>query len=300
MAEAPAELLQTALVAAYGISVGALVAEYAALRLLGERLSRRQGLASLLSGGLAFGGLALAQRAFYVGLMDALWAARLVDLGAGVAAWLLCAVLYDLMFYLAHRLGHEVRLLWCFHSVHHTSGEMRLTSAIRGSAFDFVYLPWFFLWMPLLGIHPAILLTAEGFSRIWGVLTHAHPRFVGRLGWLDRALVTPSVHRVHHGRNPDYLDRNYGELLTVWDHLLGTYTPETEPPDYGVLKPVDPGSLADIQLSPWRDLLADLRRAPDLRSRLRYLLDAPGYSHDGPDLRVRARRAAAGAGTEHP
>jgi len=276
-------VLAVAAPATYAISVGALLLEYATLRLLKERLNHRQGMASLASGLMAFGGIAVANRVFFISVMYAAWSARLLDLGAGAAGWLAGFVLYDLLFYVAHRLGHEVRLLWCFHSVHHTSEEMRLTSAIRGSAFDFVYLPWFFVWLPLLGIHPIILLVVESAARIWGVLTHIHPRFVGRLGALDRLLVTPSVHRVHHGRNDDYLDRNYGEVLTVWDHLLGTYTAEDEAPDYGVLKPVDAGSLADIQLSPWRDLWRDLCRAPSLRVKLRYLLGAPGYRHDGPD-----------------
>lgn len=284
-------LFAEAMPLAYAVSVGAIVGEFLLLRVLSVPTSRRQGLASLASGLLAFGGLGLAYAVLYTGLLHVAWGARLVDLPGGVVPWLVGFVVYDLMFYVAHRLGHEVRLLWCFHSVHHTSEEMRLTSAIRGSALDFVYLPWFFVWIPLLGVHPVVVLLVEAASRIWGVLTHVHPRFVGRQPWLERLLVTPSVHRVHHGRNEAYLDRNYGEVLTLWDRLLGTFEPESEAPDYGVLKPVDPGDFLDIQLSPWRALWADLRRAPDLSSRLRYLFDAPGYAHEGPDERVRARRA---------
>lgn len=284
------ELLGQAMPVAYGVSVAVLVGEFALLRLLGEPMSRRQGRTSLVSGLLAFGGLGVAYTLLYTGLLYAAWEARFFEPLGGPGPWLLCFLVYDLMFYVAHRLGHEVRLLWCFHSVHHTSEEMRLTSAIRGSALDFVYLPWFFVWIPLLGVHPVIVLLVEATSRIWGVLTHVHPRFVGRLPWLEAVLVTPSVHRVHHGRNEAYLDRNYGEVLSLWDHLLGTYAPEVEAPDYGVLAPVDAGDLLDVQLSPWRALLADLRAAPDLRSRIRYLLDAPGFAHEGPDRRVRARR----------
>jgi sterol desaturase/sphingolipid hydroxylase (fatty acid hydroxylase superfamily) len=157
---------------------------------------------------------------------------------------------------------------------------------VRGSVFDVVYLPWFFVWIPLLGVPPVLMLAIEATSRLWGVATHVSPQWVGRLGALDRWLVTPSVHRVHHGRNLPYLDRNYGEVLLVWDHLFGTHQPEHEAPDYGVLADVDSESFVDVQLSPWRDLWADLRRAPDWASRLRYLLDAPGWKHDGPDARV--------------
>ena len=283
-------VLDVALPATYVLSVGALIGEHVLLRLGGHRMDRRGDRASLLSGLLAFGLLGVANRVLFIGLMHAAWALAPWDLGVGPLAWLAAFLLYDLMFYVAHRAGHEIRLLWCFHSVHHTAEQMRLTTAIRGSAFDFVYLPWFFVWIPLVGIHPAMVLIVEVFGRLWGVAVHISPRFVGRLP-LDGWLVTPSVHRVHHGRNRPYLDTNYGEVLTLWDHLLGTYQVEEEAPDYGVLSDVDAGSLAAIQLSPWRDLWRDLKRAPDARTRLRYLLDAPGWSHDGDDLRVRALRS---------
>lgn len=283
--------LELAGTATYVVAIAVLVVEGVLLRALREPTDTRSGRTSVLSGGMAFGGMALTNKLVFVGLMGWFYSHRVVDLGLGPLAWLAGFVAYDLVFYLAHRAGHEIRLFWCFHAVHHSSEEMRLTSAIRGSALDAVYLPWFFVWLPILGLHPALVLIVESFGRIWGVLVHVSPRFVGRLGWLDAAMVTPSFHRVHHGRDEAYLDTNYGEVLSVWDHLLGTFQREDQAPDYGLLKPIDSGSLAEVQLSPWRDLWADLRRAPDWTSRLRYLFDAPGWSHDGPDQRVRARRA---------
>ena len=277
-----ARILDTAMMATYVISVGAIILEFVVLRVLGERMGRREGRASVLSGILAFGGLAVANRFLFIGLMYVAWSYRVVDLGLGVTAWIAAFVVYDLMFYTAHRAGHRIRLLWCFHSVHHTSEEMRLTTAIRGSAFDFVYLPWFFIWIPLLGIHPSVVLVVEVFGRIWGVMTHVHPRFVGRLGWLDRLIVTPSVHRVHHGRNAPYIDRNYGEVLTVWDHLFRSYRVEDEEPEYGVLAPVDAGDLLDIQLSPWGALRRDVRDAPGLANKLRTALGPPEATYGGP------------------
>ena len=292
-----ASALSWAVPATYVLSIAVLVGEYVVLRLLKEPISHRQGRASVLSGIGAFGALALANRFGFVALLHLAWSHRLVDLGLGPGGWIAAFVVYDLLFYVAHRLGHEVRLLWCFHSVHHTSEEMRLTSAIRGSVFDFVYLPWFFVWIPVLGVHPSMLLVVEAAGRIWGVLVHVHPRFVGKLGLLDRLIVTPSVHRVHHGRDLGYLDTNYGEVLTLWDHLFGTWVVEEQSPDYGVLEPLDPGNFAQIQFSPWAGLLRDLRRAAGLRDKLRYLLDAPGFRHDGPDTRVRAlRRGGAASG----
>ena len=285
-----ASIARVAVPATYVVAVALIVGEQLALRAMGLRPRARQPLASLARGALSVGLLAVATRLLFAGLMERAWAHRATDLGAGPLAWLATFVTYDLMFWVAHVAGHRVRLLWCFHSVHHTSTEMRLTSAVRGSALDFVYLPWFFVWIPLLGVHPAMLLVVESASRMWGVATHLSPALVGRLGLLDRVVVTPSVHRVHHGTELAYLDTNYGEVLLLWDRLFGTWTPERATPTYGLTTPVDPCDLAAVQLSPWRALWRDLARAPTLTARLRYLLDAPGWSHDGEDLRVTALR----------
>ena len=224
------DALATALPATYALSISAIVAEALVLLAVGHRSSGRSAAASVLSAAGAFGGIAVANRLFFVGLMLLCWENRWLDLGLGPLAWLAAFLLYDLMFYVAHRAGHELRLLWCFQSVHHTADEMRLTTAIRGSVLDFVYLPWFFVWIPLLGVHPAMVLIVEVFGRLWGVASHLSPRLVGRLGWLDRVVVTPSVHRVHHGRDLPYLDRNYGEVLLLWDRLLGTWADEDHAP----------------------------------------------------------------------
>jgi sterol desaturase/sphingolipid hydroxylase (fatty acid hydroxylase superfamily) len=276
------QLLDAFIYATYVISISAIMLEFVSLRLLGEPINRRESVTSLLSGGLAFGGLALANRIFFVGLMNIAWSYRIIDVNINIGMWVAAFIIYDLMFYMAHRAGHRVRLLWCFHSVHHTSEEMRLTTAVRGSMFDFVYLPWFFVWIPILGIHPSVLLIVEVFGRIWGVLTHVHPRFVGRLGIIDRVFVTPSVHRVHHGRNELYLDRNYGEVLLVWDYVFNSHQREVEPPDYGVLARVDSGSLRDVQFSPWTALVRDIRRTRGLSNRLRIALGPPGAHHRPP------------------
>ena len=272
------QLLDTFVYATYVISILAIFLEFALLRKSGVSANHRESLTSLISGAFAFGGLAVANRFLFIGLMHVAWSYRILEVDIGIAMWIGAFLLYDLMFYAAHRAGHSIRLLWCFHSVHHTSEDMRLTAAVRGSMFDFVYLPWFFVWIPLLGIHPSVLLIVEVFGRIWGVLTHVHPKFVGRLGRLDSLIVTPSVHRVHHGRNPQYLDRNYGEVLLIWDHLFRSYQAETEPPDYGVLASVDAGDFLDVQLSPWKALLRDMQRTSSLRNRLQIALGPPGKS----------------------
>jgi sterol desaturase/sphingolipid hydroxylase (fatty acid hydroxylase superfamily) len=245
-------------------------------------VSIKGGAVSMISGGFTFGLMFLANLALYFTIYTKAYQLRLFQGGFQWYYWLLCFLIYDLMFYTAHRLGHEVRLIWCFHSVHHTSEEMRLTSAIRGSAFDFIYYPWFFVWIPFLGFHPLMLFIVESFSRLYGVLTHVSPLWFGKIRWLDHILITPSVHRVHHGRNTRYLDKNYSEVLSIWDKMFGTFIQEDETPDYGILKPIDSNNLKEIQLSPWQDLWNDIKKSPNLRTALKYIFYPPGWSHDGP------------------
>ena len=132
-----ASIARVAVPATYVVAVALIVGEQLALRAMGLRPRARQSLASLASGAMSFGLLAVATRLLFAGLMERAWTHRATDLGAGPLTWLAAFVTYDLMFWVAHVAGHRVRLLWCFHSVHHTSTEMRLTSAVRGSSVPF-------------------------------------------------------------------------------------------------------------------------------------------------------------------
>lgn len=286
-----ADLRDLTVPATYVFAIVVIFGEFFVLAALRKPYSHRSGFASLMSGGASFLMLFLADRAFYAAVFSFAYAHRLTTLPVGPLTVLLTFLVYDFAFYVVHRAGHEVRLIWCFHAVHHTSDEMRLSSAVRGSAFDFLYLPWLFALIPLLGVHPSLLLVVESFARMWGIATHVSPHLVGRVAWLERFLVTPSVHRVHHGNQPDYLDRNYAEVLTLWDHLFGTYQPEVEPPVYGLTTKIDADALPDIHLDPFRALVRDVRAASTLRAKLRVIFDAPGWSEseDGRNVTVRRR-----------
>ena len=267
-----AKLLQPAL---FALAVALFVLELSILAVRGIKLDHRGGAVSLVSGIFVFGLEAIADLLFYVAVCYWLYGHRLFNPGFHWYIWLLCFLLYDLMFYLSHRLQHRVRLLWCFHSVHHSSVEMRLTSAVRGSVFDFIYNPPFFIWMCLLGIHPLMFIIVRTLSRVWGILTHIHESFVGHLPALNKILITPDMHRVHHGKNARYIDRNYAEILSLWDRCLGTYQEYEEQPIYGILKPVDPNSFTSIQFSPWKDLFTDVKKAPGIMNKLKVLFWPP-------------------------
>jgi sterol desaturase/sphingolipid hydroxylase (fatty acid hydroxylase superfamily) len=163
--------------------------------------------------------------------------ARLVDLGARpVVAWVVAVLAVDFAYYWWHRASHRINVLWAAHIVHHQSEDYNLAVALRqGTLTPLTSLP-FFLPLALLGIPPVIWIAAEALNTLYQFWIHTET--VGRLGPLELVLNTPSHHRVHHGRNPQYLDRNYGGLLIVWDRLFGTFAPEREPVAYGITKPL--------------------------------------------------------------
>ena len=146
--------------------------------------------------------------------------------------WVLAFVALDLAYYTFHRLSHRVNLLWGAHIVHHQSEDYNLTVSLRQGTIATWVTYGFYLPLALLGIPIEVWLVVHGVFQIYQFLVHT--RLVGRLGPLEVVLVTPSFHRVHHGRAPEELDTNYGGFLNLWDRLFGSYRVETGEPDYGV------------------------------------------------------------------
>lgn len=186
----------------------------------------------------------------------------------------LCLLLVDLVYYGDHRLGHRINALWSlYHSVHHSGDHFDQTIAARISFVDFFFSPLFYLPLVLVGFHPLLVLTCLGLVLAWQQWIHTE--LVGRLRWLDPWLNTPSNHRVHHGRNPQYIDKNYGGILIVWDRLFGTYAAEVEPVDYGLTEqlvsrnPIAVHTHGAVKL--WRALTA----APSLRAAATVLFAGP-------------------------
>ena len=194
--------------------------------------------------------------------------------------WGLALLLNDLAYYTDHRIAHRTGLLWAIHTSHHSSREMNLLVANRGTILGAggIMSPTYFV-LALVGIHPAMFLAVKFFGNLWGIFNHT--RLIGRMGWLERWLCTPANHRVHHGTDTKYLDRNYGQTLLIWDRLFGTFQPEEEAPTFGLVEQMDSHRLWDIQTWGVQRLVARMRAAPDWGDRLRYLWKPPGWSHDG-------------------
>jgi len=232
--------------------------------------SSLNGLVDGLVGGALFVGL-------YVLAYDHL---RLFDVPFVWWGWALAFLANDLAYYVDHRVSHRTGFFWALHVPHHSSREMNLTVASRGT---FLLLggtmqPAYFA-IALLGVHPAMLFAVKFFGNLWGIFNHT--RLVRRMGVLDRWLCTPANHRVHHGTQPEYLDKNYGQTLLIWDRLFGTWQREADEPFYGLVSQMDSHRLWDIQTWGVRWLIGQMRSADDWRDRLSYLYRPPGWRHDG-------------------
>jgi len=209
----------------------------------------------------------------YVFVYDRL---RVASMPASSAlVWLACFVGVDFFYYWFHRMSHEVNAFWAAHVVHHQSEDFNLAVALRQGAFQSAISWVFYLPLAWLGFPPAMFLVLTSVNTLYQFWIHT--RLIGRLGPLEWVLNTPSNHRVHHGRNPKYIDRNHGGTLIVWDRLFGTYQAEEEEPVYGITKPLASWNPLWANLHYWVELLGLARRSPRLADKWRVLVKPPGW-----------------------
>jgi sterol desaturase/sphingolipid hydroxylase (fatty acid hydroxylase superfamily) len=190
-------------------------------------------------------------------------------------AWVLLFFADDLAYYWFHRVSHESRLFWASHVVHHSSQHYNLSTALRQTWVPMTYVP-FWLPLPLLGFEPWMILLAQSWSLIYQFGLHTEKvRKLPR--WVEAVFNTPSHHRVHHGSNDVYLDRNYGGILIIWDRLFGTYVPEGERVRYGLTKNLETHHPVHVAFHEYADLWRDVRAARSWRARWGLLLRGPGW-----------------------
>lgn len=191
-----------------------------------------------------------------------------------VWVWIAGFFACDFIMYLFHLLGHKSRIFWAAHVTHHSSLHYNISVGFRVNFIHTFYR--FLFWAPLclFGIPPWMILLNESISTLWNVLVHTER--VKKLGVLDLIFNTPSNHRVHHASNPDYLDKNMGGILIIFDHLFGTYTPEKEKPIYGITHNIYTHNPAKIILHEYIDIFKQVPKIPTLKAKLQYLFLAPG------------------------
>ncbi len=199
-----------------------------------------------------------------------------LDLGGGALATLVAVFGWDLIYYWNHRLSHESRWLWAVHVAHHSSEHYNLSTALRQPVADGVTLSVPYGLLALLGVRPAAIERARQLNLIYQFWIHTE--VVRSIGWLEKVLNTPSHHRVHHGSNRQYLDRNHGSILIVWDKLFGTFEPEVEVPVYGLTKNIHTFNPARIATHEWLDIARDIAASDTWRDRFGFLLRGPGWA----------------------
>lgn len=251
-----------------------MVAELLVLRRRRRRIDRRDFWASL---GMGLGSLLTIN--LVMGIVgwwfaNLLWPYRVVDLGTGVVGWVVAIVGWDLIYYWDHRISHETRFFWASHVNHHSSLEFNLSTALRQpwTAFQTAFFVGF---LALVGVAPALIVMSGAINLIYQYWIHTE--VVDRIGPLEKVFNSASHHRVHHGSNPQYLDKNYGGIFIVWDRLFGTYEPEVEPVRYGLTKDIDSYNLFTIAFHEWRALGRDIRATSGWRDRARRLYKGPGW-----------------------
>lgn len=192
--------------------------------------------------------------------------------------WLGLFLLTDLAYYWAHRMSHEINLFWGGHVVHHQSEEYNLSVALRQSSFQVVWTFAFSLPIALLGFNTldfALISALNTLYQFW-----IHTEAINKMGWFEYIFNTPSHHRVHHGRNPKYIDKNHAGSLIIWDKMFGTFKAEEERPIYGITKPIKSWNAVWANFSHYAEMGKDLKRIPIWSDKIKYLFKKPGWLPD--------------------
>ena len=188
--------------------------------------------------------------------------------------WVLLFIGDDFLYYVFHRVSHESRLFWNFHVVHHSSEQYNLSVAVRQSWFSGILHWLFYAPLMLAGFAPWMFATMHGFNLIYQFWIHTKliykfPR------WFEYIFNTPSHHRVHHGVNEQYLDRNYAGVLIIWDRMFNSFIEESETPRYGIIKPIKSYNPLWINTHAWFEMAEAVKRQPGLGNKLRCILGSP-------------------------
>lgn len=187
----------------------------------------------------------------------------------------------DFCYYWFHRSHHEVRALWASHVNHHSSTHYNLSTALRQSWTTPLTGPLFWVPLPLLGFSVEMIVLAQTVSLVYQYWIHTE--LIGSMGWFEKVFNSPSHHRVHHGRNALYLDRNHGGILIIWDKLFGTFQAELadEKVDYGLTTNIETYNPVRIAFHEWRAVFRDAAKAKTLRGKLGAFFMPPGWQEDG-------------------
>lgn len=258
--------------------IGLLLLEAVLDAIMRRHLYELKDAASSLAMGTGNVILGLGAKTMILGVYTVVHRFAIFPIGHQWWAWVLLFFTEDFTYYVFHRTSHECRLFWASHVVHHSSQRYNLGTALRqtwtGSFMSFV----FWLWLPLVGFDPIMVMTMQAISLLYQFWIHTE--FIHSLGPLELVLNTPAHHRVHHASNGRYIDRNHAGVLIIWDRLFGTFEPEDmqDRPVYGLTTNINTYNPFRIAFHEWIDIWRDVRHARTLRGKFDMIFGRPDAS----------------------
>ncbi|MGB6039975.1 MAG: sterol desaturase family protein [Gordonia sp. (in: high G+C Gram-positive bacteria)] len=207
--------------------------------------------------------------------------------------WAIGFVVLDFLFYWDHRISHRVRLVWATHQAHHSSEYFNFATALRQKWNNSMAMVMF-APLVVLGVPPAVVFAVYSLNLIYQFWIHTE--HIGTM-WkpFEFVMNTPSHHRVHHGSDAEYLDRNYGGVFIIWDRMFSSFQKEVQRPRYGLTKPVDTYNIWKLQTFEYAAIGHDVRRAPTLRAKLGYIFGPPGWTPEPGTVPAPADKASQSA-----
>ena len=204
--------------------------------------------------------------------------------------WILCQFLDDFTYYWFHRQNHMVRFLWAAHIVHHSSDNFNLGTAVRNGWFTILYKPLFYMWLPAIGFPPEMVIVCLGIEGLWQFQLHS--TYIPKLGIIEKVFNTHTMHQVHHAKNLEYMDKNHGGFLNMFDKLFGTWKELDEDItiEYGVTKPPNSYNPLVILTHEYKDIWNDMKKSSNIYHKFMYAFGPPGWSHDGSTLTIKQMR----------
>jgi len=211
----------------------------------------------------------------FVGYMYIFEHWRIFEIPNTIWTWIALFIGVDFFYYWFHRMSHQINALWAAHIVHHQSEEYNLTVALRQSWFQGWFSWVFYLPLALIGFDPVIFLTLSSFNTLYQFWIHT--RTIKSMGFLEYILNTPSHHRVHHGSNPKYIDKNHAGTLIIWDRLFGTFQKEEEEVYYGITTPLASWNPVWANVHYWKELIDTAKKSDNITDKIRVFVKPPGW-----------------------
>jgi len=204
--------------------------------------------------------------------------------------WIICQILDDFTYYWFHRQNHMIRFLWAAHIVHHSSNNFNLGTAIRNGWFTILYKPFFYMWICAVGFPPEMLVVCLGIEALWQF--QLHTVYIPKMGFIEKIFNTHTMHQVHHAKNLEYMDKNHGGFLNIFDKIFGTWKELDEDItiEYGVTKPPDSFNILVILTHEYKDIWRDMKKSSNWYHKFMYAFAPPGWSHDGSSQTIRQIR----------